>query len=76
MTVIISVCATGIIALLWILPFSTRLAKETAEEKSGAARSGPFQELGAAITLFTRESASAFRELQELFPASRTPDEK
>jgi len=68
MVVIGSLCTTGIIALLWLISFSTRLAEETAEEKSGVTRSGPFQELGAAISLFTKESGEALREFKSLLP--------
>ena len=68
-----SVCATCIIALLWLLSFSARLAEETAEEKSGVVRSGPFRELGAAISLFTKESGEALRELKSLLPRESEP---
>ena len=73
MVVIGSVCATGIIALFWLLSFSARLAEETAEKESGIARSGPFQELGAAISLFTKESGEALRELRTLLPRESKP---
>jgi hypothetical protein len=66
-----SVCATVAIALFWLASFGARLTEETAENERGVARSGPFQELGAAVSLFTKESAAALRELKSLLPQKK-----
>jgi hypothetical protein len=71
LVLLISVCATAVIALLWLASFSARLAEKTVENENGAVRSGPFAELGAAISLFMKESGEALRELGSLLQSGK-----
>jgi hypothetical protein len=66
-----SVSVTVIVALFWLASLFAQLEEEGAQQSGRiAGRPGPFQELSAAVSLFTKESAAAFHELKSLLSAA------
>lgn len=63
-----SLAITFVIGMFWLTSFSAQLTEEKMADARGENGSGPLNELTGAVSLFTKESFAALRELKDLIP--------